>query len=230
MHFEAQAVMTETTSSIAPAKILIVDDHPLMREALHLTLASEQDMSVVGEATDETQAFDLAMSLQPDLALVDISLENGNGIELVKQIRSKMPDIKILVISTYPESMYAERAIRAGAMGYINKQNSKEDVLHAMRTILSGDRYIDEEIAKRLEGQARTRKQAPNSPIDLLSNRELEVFQLLGRGLTGSAVAEQIGVSVHTVDSYRARLKTKLGLTNGTELQREAVRWVVENE
>ncbi len=211
-------------------RVMIVDDHPLLREALTLTIAREPDMEVCGEATDEYQAFAMAKELSPDLVLVDISLENGNGIELVKQLHASCPEIKTLVLSTYPESLYAERALRAGARGYLNKQESKDSVVTAIRSVLKDGRYISPEMTQRLVGQALEGTLPAESPIDALSDRELEVFQLIGRGLTGTAMANQLGVSVHTVDSYRAKLKKKLGLATGLELQREAFRWVLAHE
>jgi len=229
MHASELRLVTRETLQ-KPARIVIVDDHPLLREALSLTISSESDLDVCGEADSEYQAFELVKQVSPDLVLVDISLEDGNGIELVKQLNQSCPAIKTLVISTYPESLYAERALRAGAMGYINKQEPKELVITAIRAVLSGERYISSETTQRLIGQVLEGNQPSTSPIDALSDRELEVFQLIGEGLTGVAVAERLGVSIHTIDSYRARLKKKLGLQNGVELQREAVRWVTENE
>ena len=213
-----------------PARILIVDDHPLLREALALTITSQPDLDVCGETDSEYRACSLVRELQPDLVLIDISLGNGNGIELVKQLQQQCAQVKTLVISTHPESLYAERALRAGAMGYINKQEPTESVIGAIRTVLSGERHISSNTTRRLIGQALEGAQPSRSPVDALSDRELETFRLIGEGLTGVTVADRLGVSIHTVDSYRARLKKKLGLSNGIELQREAVRWVTENE
>lgn len=213
-----------------PARILIVDDHPLLREALTLTISSHADLEVCAQANDEYEAFSLVRELEPDLVLIDISLENGNGIELVKQINHGIPRTKMLVISAYPESLYAERVLRSGASGYVNKQESKETIIAAIRVILGGDRYLSPTMTQRLVDQALTGTQKTVSPVETLSDRELQVFQLIGRGLAGIEVAEKLGVSVNTVDSYRANLKTKLGLSNGVQLQHQAIRWVMENE
>lgn len=211
------------------ANVLIVDDHPLLREALALTIADQPEMQVCQEAKNEEEALIAVREHEPDLVLIDISLEDGNGIELVKRIKEERPLTRMLVISAYPEALYGERALRAGAMGFVSKQEPKETILAAIRNVMSGRRYVSPELAQRLIGQALGQRRSETT-LASLTDRELEVFRLIGTGCTSNSIASQIGVSVHTVESYRARIKTKLALTNGTALQREAVRWVLENE
>ncbi|MGI9518187.1 MAG: response regulator transcription factor [Pirellulaceae bacterium] len=211
-------------------KIMIVDDHPMFREALSQRIGMEKEFEVCGEADNEQEALQRLDELHPDLLLVDISLKSGNGIELVKQVRSRFPGVKQLVISTHAESLYAERALRAGADGYVNKQQPSEDVITAIRSVLEGQRYISEEVTQRLVERALGEPFAEVDPVEMLSDRELEVFRLIGEGMTSSAIADRLGLSIHTIDTYREKIKHKIGVKNSVELQREAVRWKMENE
>lgn len=210
-------------------RILIVDDHPMVRDGIKLQVSMHQDLDVCGEAESVVEAFALVQQTHPDLVIVDISLKSGHGIDLIKRIKSYDGEIKMLVSTMYNESLYAERALRAGAQGYLNKQESREKLVEAIRTVLSGQRYFSPQMTERLVSQAVGKTDPTQSPVETLSNRELEVFQLIGTGLTSGAIARKLHLSPHTIDTHREKIKVKLGLKNSGELQREAVQWVLEN-
>lgn len=213
-----------------PARILIVDDHPMLRDGLAVRISNEPDLTVCGEAEDVDEALRLVGKLSPHLAIIDLSLKTGHGIDLIKQIRGRHPTMKMLVHSMYDESVYAERSLQAGALGYLNKQTARDNVLDAIRTVLAGKTYLSPEMTDRIVRSRVGGMIAPGKdPIASLSDRELEVFTLIGRGLTTSTIADQLHLSVHTVDTYREKLKAKLNLANGAELNRTAVQWVLEN-
>jgi DNA-binding NarL/FixJ family response regulator len=212
-----------------PKKILIVDDHPSVRDGLSLRITLHADLEVCGEADSEDEAFTLVKQSSPDLVLVDISLKNGNGIELLKRIRSHNPDIKMLVVSGFQDSLYAERACRAGAMGYLNKQESNEKLIEAIRTVLAGERFLNPAISRRLINQALGSRDKTKLPFENLTNRELEIFRMIGEGLTSSAIAERLFLSTHTIDTHRENIKRKLDISNAAELSRAAVQWLLEN-
>ena len=213
-------------------RILLVDDHPLMRKGLALTLGAEPDFEVVGQASDAEEALerfdDLAREgSTPDLVLVDVSLPGMNGLELVKHLVARDGDVKALVVSRHDEGLYAERAVRAGAKGYVSKLEADDTIVDAVRYVLRGGIYLSDELKdKLLFGAAVGRKDAMQSPLEVLSDRELEVFEMTGRGMATKEIAERLHLSVKTVESYRARIKTKLNLETGTELMQHAVRWV----
>lgn len=213
-------------------KILIVDDHTMVRDGLRFQLSKYQDLEICGEAENVDEAFELVKQTHPHLLIIDISLKRGHGLDLVKMIRRHDASIKMLVSTMYNESLYAERSLRAGAHGYINKQESREKLLDAVRAVLSGQRYLSPEMTNRLVGQAVGSRidSAHTSPVETLSTRELEVFKMIGDGLTTGAIARQLHLSPHTIDTHREKIKGKLGLKNSGELQREAVHWVLENE
>lgn len=215
---------------LSPSKrILIVDDHPSVRDGLSLRITLHADLEVCGEADSEDEAFTLVKQSAPDLVLVDISLKNGNGIELLKRIRSHDPAVKMLVVSGFQDSLYAERACRAGAMGYLNKQESNEKLIEAIRTVLAGERFLNPEISRRLINQSLGVHDKTKSPIENLTNRELEVFRMIGEGLTSGAIAERLFLSPYTIDSHRENIKRKLDISNAAELSRAAVQWLLEN-
>ncbi len=217
-------------SGEAPARILIVDDHPMVRDGLASRIANEPDLSVCGEADDIEEALRLVAELNPDLVMIDISLKTGHGIDLVKQIRECHPKMKMLVNSMYDETVYAERSLQAGALGYLNKQTARETVIDAIRTVLAGKTYLSPEMTDRIvKSRVGGMIQPGKSPVESLSNRELEVFQLIGQGQSTGAIANQLHLSVHTIDTYREKLKIKLNLANSAELNRFAVQWVLEN-
>ncbi len=218
--------MTKRHSS---AKILIVDDHPSVREGLALRISLHSDLEVCGEAETEDGALALVKQMAPDLVLVDISLKSGHGVELIKRIRSLDPTIKMLVITGFQESLYAERAFRAGALGYLNKQESNEKMIEAIRTVLAGERFLSPEISRRLINQALGASDATKTPIEHLTDRELEIFRMIGEGLTTSAIANQLHLSTHTIDTHRENIKRKLAVSTAAELSRAAVQWLLEN-
>jgi DNA-binding NarL/FixJ family response regulator len=212
-----------------PKRILIVDDHPSVRDGLSLRITLHADLEVCGEADSEDEAFTLVKQCAPDLVLVDISLKNGNGIELLKRIRSHDPAIKMLVVSGFQDSLYAERACRAGAMGYLNKQESNEKLIESIRTVLAGERFLNPTISRRLINQSLGTRDKTKSPIENLTNRELEIFRMIGEGLTSGAIAERLFLSPYTIDSHRENIKRKLDISNAAELSRAAVQWLLEN-
>ena len=215
---------------VAKKRILIVDDHPMVREGLRMRISLQPDLEVCGEAEDVREAMALIERARPDLVIVDISLKSGNGIDLLKQIRSHDDKIKLLVLSMYDDTLYAERSLRAGASGYLNKQASREKVVEAIRTVLAGQRYLSRETTDRLVGQALGGgNQQQASSVEGLSDRELEVFRLIGSGLTTGAIAERLHLSTHTIDSHRESIKRKLNLQNAAELAQHAVQWVLGN-
>ena len=213
----------------APVKILIVDDHPSVREGLALRISLHADLEVCGEADSEEQAITLVQQMKPDLMLVDISLKSGHGLELIKRIRSMDPTVKMLVISGFQESLYAERACRAGAMGYLNKQESSEKMIEAIRTVLAGERFLSPEISRRLISQALGSSDRKKTPIEQLTDRELEVFRMIGEGLSTGLIASRLFLSTHTIDTHRENIKRKLTLNSAAELSRAAVQWLLEN-
>ncbi len=210
--------------------IVIVDDHPMMLKGLVMTLNAEHGFEVVGQFNRAEEALQKVENLMPDLMIVDISLPGMSGLELIKHLVGVDNTLKILVVSRHEESLYAERVLRAGAKGYIMKQVAAEELVKAARKILNGGIYVSEEVSEKLlMGMAGGQKKISQSPIDLLSDRELEVFEMTGQGNNTRDIANRLHLSVKTVESYRARIKTKLNLENATELMMHAVKWV-ENE
>ena len=207
-------------------KVLLVDDHPLVREGLVNLISQQADLQICGEAGNEPQALELIRTVRPDVAIVDISLETGSGIELIKSIKAMFPAVTVLVLSMHDELLYAERALRAGARGYVMKREAAKKVIEAIRCVLAGQLYVSDKIAALMaEKFVEGRQPATASPIEQLSNRELEVFQLLGLGHNTLQIADHLHVGFKTVQAYCARIKEKLKLANATELLREAIRW-----
>ncbi len=207
-------------------KILLVDDHPLVREGLATLINQQPDFEVCGEAASEPQALQLIGTAQPDVAVVDISLENGSGLELIKSIRAMHPNVTMLALSMHDESLYAERALRAGARGYLMKREAAKKVIQGIRAVLAGQLYVSEKIAAQMaEKFVGGRPARSASPVEQLSDRELEVFQLLGRGQSTRQIADHLHVGFKTVQAYCARIKDKLKLANATELLRAAMHW-----
>jgi len=207
-------------------RIFIVDDHPIVRKGLTQLINQEPDLTVCSEAENAEIALELLKKVKPDLAIVDISLR-GDGIELTKLIRARFENIPVLVVSMHDESLYAERALRAGARGYIMKQEAIEKMMEAIRKVLRGELYVSERVSANIvkrfvDGKA----EGVSSPEELLSDREMEVFQLIGQGFGTRQIADQLHVSVKTVETYRANVKEKLNLKNATELMKHAVHWI----
>ncbi len=208
-------------------RIIIVDDHPIMRKGLAMTLDAEHGFEVVEQFERAEEALQKFEELEPDLVVVDISLPGMSGLELVKQLVSRDPDVKILVVSRHDEILYAERAMRAGAKGYVMKMEAGEILLKAAKKVLYGGIFVSDEVSEKLlMGMARGQRDITESPVEQLSDRELEVFELTGKGNSTREIAEKLHLSVKTVESYRARIKTKLNLENATELMMHAVKWV----
>ena len=206
-------------------RILLVDDHPLVREWLTNLIQQQSDLAVCGEMESAPAALSAVAAAKPDLVIADINLKNSYGIELIKNLKALHPHIPVLVLSMHDEALYAERAFCAGASGYVNKRETAQKVVGAIRRVLDGKLYVSEKTGEILAGKT-ARGQATNcSVIDLLSDRELEVFDKLGQGIGTRQIAEDFHVGVKTVQEYCARIKEKLHLTSATELIREAVRW-----
>ncbi len=208
-------------------KIFVVDDHAVVREGLKRMLEKTGEFVVCGEAGDGYDALESLAKCTPDILIIDVGLKGMNGIELIKQIKQRFPPFPILVMSMFDEFIYAERAFRAGASGYIMKEESIDLVIEAMRRVLSGKTYMSEKMTERvLNNFSGVRKDPTCSPNDLLTDRELEVFQLLGKGLNKTQIADQLNLSVKTVDSYREQIKEKLKLSDSSELLQHAIQWV----
>jgi DNA-binding NarL/FixJ family response regulator len=213
----------------ARAKILLVDDHEVLRQGMRLLIEHQGDLQVCGEAADEASALKHYRSVRPDLLIVDLSLKEGDGIELIKRIKLLDPDARMLVFSMHDERVYGERALRAGAKGYVSKQQPVRAVLQAIRRVLAGSMHFSGELTQRLlERAAASEPMNQSSPVENLSDRELEVFEMIGRGLTTRSIAARLHLSPRTVDTYRERLKIKLALANSAELHYRAVQWVLK--
>lgn len=209
-------------------KILLVDDHPLVREGLANLIHQQPDLEVCGEAAGEAQALQLIGSLRPDIAVVDLSLENGSGLELMKSIKAMHPAVAMLALSMHDESLYAERALRAGARGYLMKREAAKKVIQGIRAVLAGQVFVSEKISALMAERFVGGRTTAASPMEQLSDRELEVFQLLGRGQSTRQIADHLHVGFKTVQAYCARIKEKLQLANATELLRAAMQWNAE--
>jgi DNA-binding NarL/FixJ family response regulator len=208
-------------------RVLLVDDHPVLRKGLAQLINQESDMMVCGEAEEATKAFEAVGTLNPDVGVVDISLKRGNGIELVKNVKARFPAIAMLVLSMHDETLYAERALRAGALGYIMKEEATEQVLVAIRRVVNGEIFLSEKMKGRMLQQlANGRGKVVVSPIEHLTDRELEVFRLIGEGRGTRQIATELHLSVRTVEAYREYIKDKLNLKNSTELVQHAFHWV----
>ena len=207
-------------------RIFLVDDHPLVREWLTNLILQQPDLVVCGESEDAPHALQEIAATRPDVAIVDISLKRGSGIELIKNLKVSLPALAVIVLSMHDERLYAERALRAGARGYIMKSETAKKVITAIRHVLGGKIYMSESLtAQFAEKFVDGRLPASGSLVDQLSDRELETFQLLGKGYETRQVAEMMKVSMKTVQAHCAHIKEKLKLTNAAELLREAVRW-----
>jgi DNA-binding NarL/FixJ family response regulator len=208
------------------SRVFIVDDHPLVREGLTNLINGQDDLIVCGEAKDSAQAINGIVKARPDVALIDISLENESGLELVKQLRSQFPQVSLIILSMHDEALYAERALRAGARGYVMKHETSKSVLASIRQVLAGGVYVSAKIVKRMALRLASSHEAiARSPVERLSDRELEIFRLLGQGRTTSQIAGDLNLSLKTVQAYCARAKEKFGVTSLTELLRAAIRW-----
>lgn len=211
-----------------PRRVMIVEDHSLVREGLKALIAQDPDLILSGEAGCVRKAQELAREQRPDLAIIDLALEDGNGLELIRRLNSHQPSLKILVCSMSEEALFAERALIAGAHGYIQKREVPGHILQAIHQILAGNVYLSPEMVEHLIKRGSQRGPGSKSPVTNLSNRELEVFCLIGKGLTSSQIAERLKLSDKTIESHREKIKRKLGLSSGSALMREAVQWDLE--
>ena len=208
-------------------RVLIVDDHPLLRKGVSQLIEQEKDLTVVAEAEDEHKAIAAIETVKPDVALIDITLNGTSGLELLKNVKARFPKLKMLVLSMHDESVYAQRALRAGASGYIMKQEGPEKVLIAMRKVLRGEVYLSERLGERmLHTLVNGHAPLPSSPVESLSDRELEVFNLIGQGHGTRPIAEKLHLSIKTIESHRAHIKEKLNLRSASELVHHAIQWV----
>jgi len=215
--------------SFAETRVLIVDDHPFMRRGLAQTINDQPGLEVCGEAGSVAEALKIMESCSPHLAVVDISLGAESGIELIQAIRERWPSVKVLVSSMHDETLFAERALRAGALGFVNKGEPPAVFVAALQRVSSGQIYLSERMTNRMLDQVLTDKlEANRSPIETLSNRELEVFEMIGKGMSTKQIAARLGLSPKTIETYREHIKQKLNLANATELTRNAVQWVLE--
>lgn len=210
---------------ISAKRIFVVDDHPIVRKGLAAQFAELTDVVICGEADDVVDAFTRIAEAQPDLVIIDISLKNSNGIDLVKRLKARFPNLRTLIWSMYPEALYAERALGAGANGYVNKGCSPAQFMEAVRAVLDGKTFISSEMSEKILGRISGKKEQQTSYIEKLTDRELQAFEYLGQGLTTQQIALKMHVSPKTIDTYRARIKEKLSLANATELIQHAVRW-----
>ena len=210
-------------------RVLLVDDHPLVRERLAEIINREPDLTVCGEAEDRHQALGAVQTTQPDLVIVDLTLKNSDGVELIRDIHSRWPAQRMLVVSMHDESLYAERVLRAGARGYITKQEATRSILQAIRSVLNGTIYLNETISTQI---LRRLTAAPGahavSPAEFLADRELQVFELTGRGLNTRQIAQQLDISSKTVETYRRRIRDKLKLGDPADLLQSAITWAHE--
>ena len=217
---------TTQTASSKTTRIILVDDHPVVRQGLAESINRESDLSVCAQAEDHHEALRAIETTRPDMVVVDLMLKTSSGIELIKDIHARWPHLLILVVSMHDETLYAERVLRAGARGYITKQEATRDILLAIRRILAGGIYLNERTSSAVLGRLAAKPQAAGDSIsDQLADRELQVFELTGRGLSTREIAGQLHIDMKTVDTYRARIKEKLNLKTSSELLQLAIRW-----
>jgi DNA-binding NarL/FixJ family response regulator len=211
--------------------VIIVDDHPLVRHGLAKLINQEKDMEVCGEASGATDALELFTHQKADVAVIDLSLKDGDGLALIEHIRENHPSIKVLVSSMHDETLFAERVLHAGAKGYINKQEATTELIDAIRTILKGKIHLSTEMADRMLIQITDIERATETePTERLSTRELEVFQMIGKGYATRQISEELQLSIKTIETHRASIKRKLNLETAAELTRRAVQWDLERE
>ncbi|MGQ0834760.1 MAG: response regulator [Gammaproteobacteria bacterium] len=211
-----------------PRRVLIVDDHPIVRHGLRRMIELEPDLAVCGEAQTEKEAREAIRELAPDVVIVDISLGQGDGLELVRDVHAQLPELPMLVLSMHDELIYAERLLAAGASGYIMKQAASDQLITALRQVLDGARYLSESLASALQLARETGTSslaAVGDPVHRLSNRELQVLSFIGRGLSSREAADALGLSIKTVESHRQSLKRKLNLATNAQLLQFAINW-----
>ncbi len=209
------------------ALILIVDDHPLVRAGFAQLIGDTPDLKVCGEAADMATALKLIELITPDLAIIDLSLSGGSGLDLIEHIKARNSELLMLVASMHEESLYAERVLAAGARGYINKQEAQEKIIQAIRQVLNGKVYLSEHMTERILSNMVSGCDDKRD-IDALSNRELQVFEMIGQGFAPGKMAEQLNLSIKTIETHQAHIKKKLGLSSAHKLTHRAIRWILE--
>jgi DNA-binding NarL/FixJ family response regulator len=209
-------------------RVLLVDDHPLVRRGLADVIAREPDLELCGEASDVIEALGVLEQSKPDVVVVDLSLKTGHGIELIEKIKARNTEVKTLVSSMHDETLFAERVLRAGAMGYISKQEPPEMLLKAVRQVLRGEVYLSPRMTSRLLRRVAEGGMPREDPVQSLSNREVQVYEMIGQGLTVQQIAQRLHLSPKTVETHREKVKQKLNVKNSAELNRRAVQWVLE--
>ena len=220
--------MTTTTK---PARLVLIDDHPIVRKGLVAMFEAEDDLDVIGEASSLAEGLDLLRDTKPDLAIVDLSLGDGHGLELIKQVHAQGWGVKLLVCSMLDEALYTDRVLRAGASGYLRKDEAADHVVDAVRSVLAGKVYLSESATSRVLQQISAGESKPGeSPVDQLSDRELEVFEMIGDGLGSREIAGRLHLSIKTVETYREKIKAKLSLKNGNELTRHAIHFRIQQQ
>jgi DNA-binding NarL/FixJ family response regulator len=221
---------TYTATGENRIKVLVVDDHPVVRQGLKLLINLEPDFMVCAEAEDESTALSALQTFNPDIAVIDLSLINCDGIKLIKDIKRRYPHLQILVLSMHDESFYAEKALHAGASGYIMKQEAPEKIIKAIRHILDGNIYLSERMcSKMLNKFLNSNREGTSSAIECLSDREIEVYRLIGNGLTTREIAGQLNLKITTIETFRANIKNKLKLRNAAELTQHAIHFILSN-
>jgi DNA-binding NarL/FixJ family response regulator len=222
--------MKNTSPNSKKSRIAIVDDHPLMRDALMQLMCHQRDLECVGGANSTADAKILVDQTRPDLVILDLRLKSGDALELIKTFRAEKPEIKVLVLSQYDELVFAERVLRAGACGYVMKDNATEVILEAIRTVLSGEVYFSNRVAAAaMRSSLQTKSETARTGVERLSDRELQVFQLIGASCSLREVARQFGLSVKTVETHRDNIKAKLNLQSAQAVRAFAAKWVAEN-
>ena len=208
-------------------KILIIEDHPIVRKGFSMLINQDDELKTIGEAGDYHSALDMVRKTKADLILLDLSLGDGNGIELIKEVKVINPALPVLVVSLHDENLYAERTLKAGARGYIMKSEATENILTAIKKIINGEVYLSDGMKDKLINRVAGTDREGSSPMDILSDREFEVFQFIGDGRTTKEIAEILNLSVKTVETYKSHIKSKLEIKDSTDLIRRAVEWKV---
>jgi DNA-binding NarL/FixJ family response regulator len=220
------ALKEEQAKTGKKTQVLIVDDHPVVRDGLAAIINHERDMNVCDEADDAAGALKAIAELKPDVVVTDISLKSSDGIELTKSIKVRYPRLPVIIFSVHDESIYAERALRAGAHAYMMKETVSENIVKAIRTVLNGEIFVSDKISKKfLHKIAGDKAGTTKTPVESLSDRELEIFRLIGEGLKASQIAKQLHLSIKTIETYRSRIKEKLNLPNAAELLQYSIKW-----
>jgi DNA-binding NarL/FixJ family response regulator len=209
-------------------RVLLVDDHPLVRRGLAEVISREPDMETCGEAADVAEAISEVERSKPDIVVVDLTLKTGHGLELLERLKAHVPNLKTLVSSMHDETLFAERVLRAGARGYVTKQEPPETLVRAIRQVLRGELYLSPRMTSRLLNRVVVGASTQEDPVQNLSNREVEVYEMIGQGLTIQQIASRLHLSPKTVETHREKIKQKLNVKSSAELNRRAVQWVIE--